>query len=70
MWRVTVNGQDITARLAPQLVSLTITDNRTQDSDEVAVVIDEHDGRVALPSTGDPLTVAIGWVADSTGAPG
>lgn len=70
VWRVTVNGQDISARVAPRLVSLTITDNRSQDADEVELVISDHDGRVALPSTGDTLTVAVGWVADTAGAPG
>jgi phage protein D len=69
VWRVTVNGQDVSARIAPRLVSLSITDNRTQDADEVEVVVSDHDGRVQLPGTGDTLTVAIGWMADRAGAP-
>lgn len=61
VWRVTVKGQDISARIAPRLVRLAISDSRENAADEVEVVISDHDGAVALPETGDPLTVAIGW---------
>ncbi len=63
VWRVTVKGQDISARIAPRLVRLAISDSRENEADEVEVVISDHDGAVALPETGDPLTVAIGWAA-------
>ncbi|QKV52376.1 contractile injection system protein, VgrG/Pvc8 family [Comamonas antarctica] len=68
IWQINVKGQDISARLNPRLVSLTITDNRDGEADEVEIVISDHDGAVELPETGDPLTVAIGWaVSPSTG---
>ncbi len=61
IWRVTVKGQDISGRISPRLVSLTLSDNRDGESDEVEIVISDHDGAVELPETGDTLTVAIGW---------
>jgi hypothetical protein len=64
VWRVTVKGQDISARIAPRLVSLTISDNQGGESDEVEIVVSDHDGAVQLPDTGDTLTVAIGWQMD------
>lgn len=68
IWRVTVKGQDISSRIQPRLVSLTITDNRDGEADEVEIVISDHDGAVELPETGDTLTVAIGWaVSPSSG---
>ncbi|MBH2010873.1 MAG: phage late control D family protein [Xanthomonadaceae bacterium] len=68
VWRVTVKGQDVSARMAPRLVRLSISDSREAEADEVELVISDHDGAVALPSTGDPLTVAIGWQASATGS--
>lgn len=65
VWRVTVKGQDISARIAPRLVSLNISDNQGGESDEVEIVISDHDGAVELPDTGDTLTVAIGWQWDN-----
>ncbi|MEJ2800888.1 contractile injection system protein, VgrG/Pvc8 family [Comamonadaceae bacterium PP-2] len=63
-WRVTVKGRDVSARLAPRLVSLSITDNRENEADEVEIVVSDHDGALELPETGDELTVAIGWEAN------
>lgn len=72
VWRVTVKGQDVSSRIAPRLVSLTITDNQGGQSDEVEIVVSDHDGALTLPETGDPITVAIGWQAsaDTWGNPG
>lgn len=69
IWRVTVKGQDISGRISPRLVSLTITDNRDGEADEVELVISDHDGAVDLPETGDTLTVAIGWEVKAYRAP-
>lgn len=59
-FKVTLNGKDLTSAIRPRLVSLTITDKR-DDADQLEIVIDDADGRVALPKTGDQLTVSIGW---------
>lgn len=68
VWRVTVKGQDVSGRMAPRLVRLSITDSRENEADEVELVISDHDGAVALPETGDPLTVAIGWMGTAAGS--
>ncbi len=69
IWRVTVNGNNVSDRIAPRFVSLTITDDRANDADEVELVVSDHDGRVELPDTGDTVEVAIGWRAEPTAAP-
>ena len=58
-WRVTVKGRDVSARLAPRLVSLSITDNRENEADEVEIVVSDHDGALELPETGDELLSLI-----------
>lgn len=69
IWRITVNGNDVSERIRPRLVSLHITDDRANDADEVELVVSDHDGRVELPDTGDTVEVAIGWLAEPAAAP-
>lgn len=69
IWRISVNGNNISERIAPRFVSLRITDDRSNDSDEIELVVSDHDGQVELPNTGDTVAVAIGWRAEPTAAP-
>lgn len=60
-WRVTLDGQDLTDRLAPRLLDLTLSESRGDEADQVDLRLHDHDGRVALPKRGVTLQVAIGW---------
>lgn len=68
LYALSVDGQDITARLAGRLVSLTLTDNRGFEADQLDIVLDDADGRLDLPPRGAEIRLAIGWAA--TGAEG
>ena len=69
IWRITVNGANVSDRILPRFVRLTITDDRQNDADEVELVVSDHDGAVELPDTGDTVEVAIGWLAEPNAAP-
>lgn len=60
-WRVVLDGQDLTDRLAPRLLDLSLTESRGDEADELNLRLHDHDGRVALPRRGVTLQVAIGW---------
>lgn len=60
-WRVTLDGRDLTATLAPRLVSLTLTEKGGMESDRLELVLTDHDGQIELPPEGARLTVALGW---------
>ncbi|MCD7096973.1 phage late control D family protein [Stenotrophomonas sp. MMGLT7] len=60
-WKVVLDGQDLTARIAPRLIDLTLTECRGGEADQLDLVIHDHDGRMALPKRGVTLSVAIGW---------
>lgn len=64
-WRVTLDGKDITGRIAPRLMSLTITSERGQDADQLDLTVSDHDGGLALPKHGVTIDVSLGW--DTTG---
>lgn len=60
-WRVTLDGNDLTEKLRPRLLELTLTEQRGDEADELSIQIHDHDGRMAIPSRGALIRVAIGW---------
>jgi phage protein D len=64
LWRIRVDGVDITAALDSRLLSLTHTDNRGMEADQLDLTLDDADGRLALPPRGAVLSLALGWEAD------
>lgn len=81
-YRVTVDGLDITPRLKgqvqppgggpprPRLISLSLTDKREGQADELTLQIDDSDGLAPLPPIGATVTVALGWLQGSEVTPG
>ena len=61
IWRVTLDGADLTERMKPRLLELTLTEERGGEADQLDVRIHDHDGRMAIPPRGALLRVAIGW---------
>ncbi|MDD5175765.1 MAG: phage late control D family protein [Sterolibacterium sp.] len=55
------DGQDITSRITGRLVSLTLTDNRGFEADQLDIVLDDTDGKLDLPPRGAEIRVALGW---------
>lgn len=60
-WRVTLDGADLTAKIRPRLVSLTLSEKRGDEADQLDIVLDDSDGGLAIPPEGAVLVVALGW---------
>ncbi|WP_370539596.1 contractile injection system protein, VgrG/Pvc8 family [Achromobacter sp. UMC71] len=60
-WRVTLAGEDISARFAPRLISLSITECRGGEADKLDITLDDHDGRLQVPARNARLRVLLGW---------
>lgn len=63
-WRLTWAGANVTQDIAGMVTSLTVTDRKEGASDEVALVLEDRDGRwrnAWCPDKGDALDVAIGY---------
>ncbi|WP_058910990.1 phage late control D family protein [Entomohabitans teleogrylli] len=58
---LTVGKEDITQDISERLISLTMTDNRGFEADQLDIEIDDSDGRVELPLRGAVLTLYLGW---------
>lgn len=60
-WTLSVDGADISAKIAERLISLTLTDNRGFEADQLDVDLDDSDGKLDLPPKGAVLRLALGW---------
>jgi phage protein D len=60
-WRVLLDGEDLTDRIAPRLLSLGLTEKRGGEADELRLELHDHDGRLAIPRKGAMLQVSLGW---------
>lgn len=61
LFRLALDGQDITRRLEDRLESLILTDNRGFEADQLDVTLLDHDGQLAIPRRGVKLSLALGW---------
>lgn len=62
-FKVTLDGKDLTDRIAQRLVSLSLSEKRGGEADQLDLVIHDHDGRMAIPKRGALLSVQLGWEA-------
>lgn len=60
-WKVTLDGRDLTATMQPRLLSLTLTEKRGTEADQLDIVLSDADGALEIPPSGAKLTVALGW---------
>lgn len=67
-WLVTLDGEDLTEKIAPRLISLSISEKRGDEADQLDIVLDDGDGLLAIPKKGAVLKVQMGW-RQGTGLP-
>ncbi len=63
-YAITLDGKPITSKFTARLQSLTLTDRRGLEADQLDLVLTDHDGLLALPSRGAKLSLALGWTGD------
>jgi phage protein D len=60
-WRVMLDGVDLSDKLRPRLVSLSLSERRDDEADQLDIVLSDTDGALAIPKEGAVLSVEIGW---------
>ena len=60
-FKVVIDGTDITHKIKPRLMNLTLTDNRGFDADQVELQLDDSDGKLTMPRRGASMRVWLGW---------
>ncbi|WEJ86180.1 phage late control D family protein [Kluyvera intermedia] len=58
---IVIAGKNVTEVLDKRLMSLTLTDNRGFDADQLDLELDDADGQIVLPRRGAVITLALGW---------
>ena len=56
-----VDSKDITTSVKDRLISLTLTDNRGFEADQLDIELDDADGKLAMPVRGAVVTLFLGW---------
>ncbi|EOL8986187.1 phage late control D family protein [Cronobacter dublinensis] len=60
-----INAKDITTVISERLLSLTLTDNRGFEADQLDIELDDADGQLELPIRGAVLTLFMGWQGEA-----
>ena len=64
-FRLTVDGVDISSRIEKRLISLSMTDNRGLEADELTIELSDHDGRLPFPPLGGEARLELGWAGEA-----
>lgn len=59
-----VDDKNITTNVKGRLISLTLTDNRGFDADQLDIELDDTDGKLELPRRGASIRLSIGWAGE------
>lgn len=54
-------GMDLADRIDPRFVELTLSERREEEADEMSLVLQNHDGLLAVPEEGRALLLSLGW---------
>lgn len=60
-YRLVVAGKDITPTIDARLESLTLTEGRENNADQLDLVLLDHDGQLALPAKEAEISLQLGW---------
>ncbi|MCL6262161.1 phage late control D family protein [Craterilacuibacter sp. RT1T] len=58
---LSLSGRDISANITPRLISLSLTDARGFEADQLDIELDDADGKLDLPTRGAKIKLALGW---------
>lgn len=60
-YRLTVGGRDITPSVDPRLITLSLTEARGNEADQLDMTLTDHDGSLAVPAKGALISLELGW---------
>jgi uncharacterized protein len=60
-FKILVGSKDISKLVNDRLVSVSLTDNRGFEADQLDITLDDSDGLLEIPPRGAIVTVSLGW---------
>lgn len=67
-YELVVDGKSIDGAVKPRLHSLSLTERRGAEADELELVLNDTDGKLAIPPAGATVTLKLGWLDLRDGA--
>lgn len=61
---ITANNQPLNALISSRILSVSVTDNRANEADELSIVLDDSDGALELPKRGVKLNCKMGYLGE------
>lgn len=58
---LTVDGRNITPHIEARLMSLTLTESRGDEADQLDIELDDSDGNLQMPPKGAEIALQLGW---------
>lgn len=58
---LTIDGRRFGAQAMSRIISISLTDKRGFEADELTIELDDHDGTIAIPKTGSKITLKLGY---------
>ncbi|MEQ1975044.1 phage late control D family protein [Xenorhabdus sp. SGI240] len=62
---LSAGDSNINARIQDRLISLSLTDNRGFEADQLDIELDDSDGLLSLPPRGTELSLHLGWQGEA-----
>jgi len=61
---ITANNKPLNTLISSRIISVTVTDNRANEADELSIVLDDSDGALELPKRGVKLNCKMGFLGE------
>ena len=61
IYELSVDGVLLNPIIKDRLISLSLTDKRGLEADELEIVLSDHDGKLSLPTRGAEIRFKGGW---------
>lgn len=61
IWKISLDGRDLAATINPRFMSLSLSECRGDEADQLDLTLTDHDGLLEIPSLGAVIKVAFGW---------
>ena len=58
---LTIDGRRFGTLAMSRIISISLTDKRGFEADELTIELDDHDGTLAIPKTGSKITLKLGY---------
>jgi len=58
---LTIDGKRFGTQAMSRIISISLTDKRGFEADELTIELDDHDGTIAIPKTGSKITLKLGY---------